>query len=82
MKAKKYVTEQPIDNCGDRKKTPRDKWKQKHNDLKPMRYSKSSSNREVYSNTTLPQETRRITNKQLDFTHKTIRGRGTNKTQS
>ena len=64
------------------KKTPRDKWKQKHNDLKPMRCSKSSSNREVYSNIILPQETRRTTNKQPKFTHKTIGGRRRNKTQS
>ena len=36
-------------------------------------------NREVYSNTILPQETKRTTNKQPNFTHKTIGGRRTNK---
>ena len=35
-------------------KIPRDKWKWKHDDLEPMRHSKSSSKREVYSNTSLP----------------------------
>ena len=42
------------------KTTPRDKWKQKHGHPKPMEHS--SSKREVYSNTILPQETRKITN--------------------
>ena len=42
-----------------------------------MRYSKSSSKREVYSNTILPQETRKISNKQLNLTPKAIRERRT-----
>ena len=33
--------------------------------------SKSSSKREVYSNTILPQETRKISNRQPNFTPKT-----------
>ena len=33
------------------KKIPRDKWQWKHDNLKPMGCSKSSSKREVYSNT-------------------------------
>ena len=33
-----------------------------------MRCSKSSSKREVYSNTILPQETRETTNRQPNFT--------------
>ena len=37
--------------------------------------SKSSSKREVYSNTILPQETRNISNKQPSLTLKTIRER-------
>ena len=45
----------------------RDKWQQKHNDPKPIEYSKSSSKREVYSNTSLPQETRKISNKQTNL---------------
>ena len=36
---------------------------------------KSSSKREVYSNTILPQETRRISNKQPNLTPKAIRER-------
>ena len=43
------------------KKIPRDKW-WKHNNLKTMEYSKSSSKRGVYSNLTLPQGTRKINN--------------------
>ena len=45
-----------------------------------MGCSKSSSKREVYSNTILPQETRNISNKQLKLTPKAIR-EGTKKTQ-
>ena len=36
-----------------------------------MGYSKSSSKREVYSNTILPQETRKTSNKQPNSTSKT-----------
>ena len=36
-----------------------------------MGCSKSSSKREVYSNTTLPQETRKTSNRQLNFTPET-----------
>ena len=38
-----------------------------------MGCSKNSSEREVYSNTSLPQETRKTSNKQLDFTPKATR---------
>ena len=37
-------------------KIPRDKWKRRHNDLKSMGCSKSSSKREVYRDTSLSQE--------------------------
>ena len=40
------------------KKIPRNKWQWKHDNSKPVGYSISSSKREVYSNTILPQETR------------------------
>ena len=40
-----------------------------------MGYNKSSSKREFYSNTILPQETRNISNKQPNFTPKAIRER-------
>ena len=35
-----------------------------------MGFSKSSSKKEVYSNTILPQETRKTSNRQLNFTPK------------
>ena len=38
-----------------------------------MGFSKSSAKREVHSNTSLPQESRETTNKQLNFTPKTTR---------
>ena len=49
---------------------------------KPMGCSKSSPKKEVYSNTILPQETRKISNKQSNLTPKGTRERRTNKTQS
>ena len=45
-------------------------------------HSKSSSKREVYSNTILPQEIRKISNKQPNITPKATRERRKNKTQS
>ena len=57
-------------------------WKQKHDDPKHMRHSKSSSKTEVYSNTISPQETRKLPNKQSKFTPKATREGTTNKTQS
>ena len=39
--------------------------------LKPMGCSKSNSKTEVYSNTILPQETRKTSNKQPNFIPKT-----------
>ena len=47
----------------------RNKWQWKHNS-KPMGCSKSSSQREVYSNTILPQEIRKTSNGQPYFTPK------------
>ena len=44
-----------------------------------MGHSKTSSKREVYSNKILPQETRNISNKQLNLTPKAIRERRTKK---
>ena len=43
---------------------------------------KSSSKREVYSNTSLPQEIRKISNKQPKLTPKATRERETNEAQS
>ena len=85
MEAKQYVTEKPRDhwrNQRGNKKIPRDKWQWKHNTPKPMGCSKSSSKREVYSYTRLPQETRKISNKQSNLTPEGTRERRTSKTQS
>ena len=47
---------------------------------KPMGYSKTSSKKEVYSGTVLPQETRKISSRKPNLTPKTSRERRTNKT--
>ena len=49
-------------------KISRKKWQWKHNNSKPMGCSKSSSKRKVYGNTILPQETRKTSNRQPNFT--------------
>ena len=85
MEAKHYVTKYPKDswiNQRGNQKIPRDKWQWKHDNPKPMGCSKSSSEREVYSYTSLPKETRNISNKQYNLTPKGTRERRTNKTQS
>ena len=51
------------------------KWQWKHDNLKPMGCSKISSKSEVYSNTILPQETRKTSNRQPNSTPKTTRTR-------
>ena len=55
---------------GEIKKISRNKWQWKHNNSKPIGCSKSSSKREAYSNTILPQETRKTSNRQPNFTPK------------
>ena len=52
----------------------------KHDNLKPMGCSKSSSKREVYSNVILPQKTRKTLNRQPNFTLKPNGKRRTTKT--
>ena len=42
-----------------------------HDNSKPMGFSKNSSKREVYSNTIIPQETRKASNRQPNSTSKT-----------
>ena len=49
----------------------------KHDNLKPMGCSKSSSKRGVYSNTILPQERRKTSNRQPNFTPKRTEKRRT-----
>ena len=85
MEVPQYVSKWPRDHWGNQRgnqKVPRDKWQWKHVDPKPMGCSKSSYKREVYSNTILPQETRKISNKQSNLTPKGTRERRTKKTQS
>ena len=50
---KKWITRE---NQRLNEKIPRDKLELKHNDPKPMGYSKSSSGREVYNTTILSEE--------------------------
>ena len=52
-------------------KISRNKWRWKHNNSKPMGCSKSGLKRKVYSDTILPQETRKTLNRQPNFTPKT-----------
>ena len=83
MEVKQYATKQPMDhwrNQGGNQKIPRDKWKWKHNDPKPMGCSKMSSKTDVNSNTILPQEIRKISSKQPNLTPKATREIRTNKT--
>ena len=49
---------------------------------KTYRMQQKQSKREVYSNIILPQETRKISNKQSKLTPKGTRERRTNKTQN
>ena len=71
---KQHIYKQPTGYWRNQKgnqKISRNKWQWKHNNPKPMGCSKSSSKREVYSNTILPQETRKVSNRQRNFTPKT-----------
>ena len=73
MEIKQHVSKQPTGYWRNRKgnkKISRNKWQWKHDNLKPMGCSKSSSKREVYSNAILPQETRKTLNRQPNFTPK------------
>ena len=53
----------------------------KYDNSKPMGCSKSSSEREVYSSTILPQEIRKTSNRQSNFTPKTTGRRRTTTTK-
>ena len=72
------VLKPPVDHWRNHK-MPRDKWKKKHDDLKHMDAAKAVLRGEVYSNTILPQETRKISNKQPNLTPK-LTWKRTNKT--
>ena len=64
------------------KKIPRNKWQWKHDNSKHMGCSKSSSKREVYSNTVLSQETIIIPDKHSNLMSKATRHRRADKAQS
>ena len=73
MEIKQHISKKPTGywrNQKENQKKSRNKWQWEHNS-KPMGCSKSSSKREVYSNTILPQETRKTSNRQPNFTPKT-----------
>ena len=53
------------------KKNSRNKLHWNLDNWKPMECTKNSTKSEVYSNTILPQETRKTSNRQLKFTPKT-----------
>ena len=57
----------------------RNKWQWKHDNSKPMACRESSHKKEIYSNTILPPETRKISNRQPNFTTK-ITGKRTTTT--
>ena len=66
-----------MDHCRNQRgsrKIPGDQWKWKHNDPESMRHRKSSSKKEVHSDTSWPQEARKLSNKQPNLTP---RSRGT-----
>ena len=83
MEIKQHVSKEPAGywiNQKENKKISRNKWQWKHNS-KPMGCRKSNSKREVYSNTILPHETRKTSNRQPNFTPKTA-GKRTKKPQN
>ena len=70
MASKQEDTKQPrlLKILEKKSKIPRDKWQWKHNCPKPMGYSISHFKKDAYSKTILPQEIRKISNKQLKCT--------------
>ena len=78
MEIKQHISKWPTGywrNQKGNKKVSRNKWQWKYNKSKPMGCSKSSSKRNVYSNTILPQEIRTTSNRQPNFTPKTTGGK-------
>ena len=63
-------------------KISRNKWQWKHDNSKPVGCSKSSSKMKVYSNTILPQETRKTSNRQPNITPKVTGKRRKKKPQN
>ena len=63
MEAKQYNTKQPMDSWRNQN-LPGDKWNWKHNNPTSVELGQGSSEREVYSDNSLPQETKTFSNKQ------------------
>ena len=62
MEAKQHTSEKPT-NHRRNQNMHRNEWRWKHNNSKPMGLNKSSAKGKVHSNTSLPEETREISNK-------------------
>ena len=56
------ITEELKEAIKKKKKTPGDKWKQKHSNPKYMWHGKISSKKKYYTDTNLSEETREISN--------------------
>ena len=66
MEVEQHTSEQPKNHRGNQKRNlimPRNGRKWKHNNPKPMGFSKSSAKGKVHSNISFPQETREKSNK-------------------
>ena len=66
MEVKQHTSEQPKNHRRNQKENQnmhRNELKWKHNNPKPMGFSKRSTKENVHSNTSLPQETGEIGNK-------------------
>ena len=66
MEAEQHAAEQPTNHGINQKRNQnmhKNEWKWKHNNPKPMGHCKNSAKGKVHSNTGLPQETRKKSNK-------------------
>ena len=66
MEAEQHTSEEPTNHRRNQKRNQnmhRNKWKWKHNNPKPMGFSKSSDKGKIHSNTSLPQEIGEKSNK-------------------
>ena len=66
MEAEEHAAEEKTNHRRNQKRNKtmhNNEWKWKHNNPKPMEFSKSSAKGKVHSNTGLPQETRKKSNK-------------------
>ena len=62
--------QQGTEEINGKSKNSRNKWQWKHDNSKPIGCSESSSKRDIYSNTILPQETRKTSNRKPNFSNK------------